>query len=130
MNTPVTPNPMAARKAHEARLAAEAEKANELDRQIEGLSQKLGLTESRQAAKTSQGRKRYENRKRAQELKKKGLSNVEIAKTMRVAESTVRTLLKPYEPKPHLTQRIEGLEVLKSKANYPAGRGKNRNGGK
>ena len=130
MDTPVTPNPMAARKAHEARLAAEAEKANELDRQIEGLGQKLGLTESRLAHKTSQERKRYENRKRAQELKKKGLSNVEIAKTMRVAESTVRTLLKPYEPKPHLTQRIEGLEVLKSKADHPAGRGKNRNGGK
>ena len=130
MDTPVTPNPMAARKAHEARLAAEAKRSNEIDKLIEDINHKYSLIEDRTAAKTSQERKRYENRKRAQALKKQGMSNAKIAETMRVAESTVRTLLKPYEPKPHLTQRIEGLEVLKSNANHPEGRGKTRNGGK
>ena len=65
----------------------------------------------------------------------------DVAEQMHLPESTIRLLLKPYAPKPHLTQKIEGLDRVKaqldekaeqSRKNHPAGRnykGK-RNGGK
>lgn len=129
MNTPVTPNPASARKAHEERLRVEAAMAESTDRLIQAIEQKY---ESTAAPKTSPERKRAENRKRAQQLKKQKMSNKEIAETMHLPESTILQLLKPYEPKPHLTQRIEGLDQVKTQINksqHPAGRGK-RNGGK
>ena len=125
MNTPATPNPMMVKKTVDALKEVRASRKDELDELIKVVEQKV---EDAHAPKTSPERKRYENRKRAQERKKKGMSNAKIAETMRIAESTVRTLLKPYEPKPHLTQRIEGLEALKSKSNHPAGRGKSNGG--
>ena len=132
MNTPATPNPMMVKKTVDALKEVKASRENELDAMIHVVEQKI---EDAHAPKTSPERKRYENRKRAQELKKKGMSNVQIAETMRMAESTVRTLLKPYAPKPHLTQKIEGLDSVKAELNkkdHPAGhnyKGK-RNGGK
>ena len=130
MNTPVTPNPMMVKKTDDALKEGRASRKDELDELIKVVEQKV---EDAHAPKTSPERKRYENRKRAQELKKKGMSNVQIADQMRLPESTVRTLLKPYAPKPHLTQRIEGLESVRSelsKTEHPAGRGRQRNGGK
>ena len=140
METPVTPNPMMVKKTVDALKSvprAETRK-DDLDGLIRVVEQKI---EDAHAPKTSQERKRYENRKRAQELKKKGMSNVQIAEQMHLPESTIRLLLKPYAPKPHLTQKIEGLDrvkaqmdekVAQSRKNHPAGRnykGK-RNGGK
>ncbi len=138
MNTPAKPNPMMVKKAVDALKEVRAFRKDELDELIKVVEQKL---EDAHAPKTSPERKRYENRKRAQELKKRGLSNVQIAEQMRLPESTIRLLLKPYEPKPHLTQKIEGLDQVKaqmdekaaqSRKNHPAGRnykGK-RSGGK
>ena len=140
MNTPATPNPMMVKKTVDALKSvprAETRK-DDLDGLIKVIEQKI---EDAHAPKTSQERKRYENRKRAQELKKRGMSNVQIAEQMHLSESTIRLLLKPYAPKPHLTQKIEGLDRIKaqmdekseqSRKNHPAGRnykGK-RNGGK
>ena len=140
METPVTPNPMMVKKTVDALKSvprAETRK-DDLDGLIRVVEQKI---EDAHAPKTSQERKRYENRKRAQELKKKGMSNVQIAEQMHLSESTIRLLLKSYAPKPHLTQKIEGLDRVKaqldekakqSRKNHPAGRnykGK-RNGGK
>ena len=140
MDTPVTPNPLMVKKTVDALKSvprAETRK-DDLDGLIRVVEQKI---EDAHAPKTSQERKRYENRKRAQELKKKGMSNVQIAEQMHLSESTIRLLLKPYAPKPHLTQKIEGLDRVKaqldekaeqSRKNHPAGRnykGK-RNGGK
>ena len=140
METPVTPNPMMVKKTVDAlKSAPRAEtRKDDLDGLIRVVEQKI---EDAHAPKTSQERKRYENRKRAQELKKKGMSNVQIAEQMHLPESTIRLLLKPYAPKPHLTQKIEGLDRIKAqmdekseqcRKNHPAGRnykGK-RNGGK
>ena len=140
METPVTPNPMMVKKTVDALKSvprAETRK-DDLDGLIRVIEQKI---EDAHAPKTSQERKRYENRKRAQELKKKGMSNVQIAEQMHLPESTIRLLLKPYAPKTQLTQKIEGLDRVKaqmdekseqSRKNHPAGRnykGK-RNGGK
>ena len=132
MNTPATPNPMSIKKLTDARKAKEAD----LDTMIRNVEQKI---EDAHAPKTSQERKRFENRKRAQSLKKTGLSNTEIAiaELMHLPENTIRMLLKPYEPKPHLTQRIEGLDAIKkqmddSRSSHPAGRNYKgqRSGGK
>ena len=140
METPVTPNPMMVKKTVDALKSvprAETRK-DDLDGLIKVIEQKI---EDAHAPKTSQERKRYENRKRAQELKKKGMSNVQIAEQMHLPESTIRLLLKPYAPKPHLTQKIEGLDRVKAqmdekvaqfRKNHPAGRNykEKRNGGK
>lgn len=134
MNTPATPNPMMVKKTVDALKEVRASRKDELDELIKVVEHKL---EDAHAPKTSPERKRYENRKRAQDLKKKGMSNVQIAEQMRLSESTVRTLLKPYAPKPHLTQKIEGLDAVKadlekSRQSHPAGhnyKGK-RSGGK
>ncbi len=140
MENPVTPNPMMVKKTVDALKSvprAETRK-DDLDGLIRVVEQKI---EDAHAPKTSQERKRYENRKRAQELKKKGMSNVQIAEQMHLPESTIRLLLKPYAPKPHLTQKIEGLDRVKaqmdekseqSRKNHPAGRNYkgNRNVGK
>ena len=135
MNTPATPNPMSIKKFADARKAMDTD----LDKMIRNVEQKI---EDAHAPKTSQERKRFENRKRAQALKKTGLSNAEIAELMHLPESTIRMLLKPYEPKPHLTQKIEGLDevkkqmderaksVLRSRLDHPAGRNYKRSGGK
>ena len=140
METPVTPTPMMVKQTVDALKSvprAETRK-DDLDGLIKDIEQKI---EDAHAPKTSQERKRYENRKRAQELKKKGMSNVQIAEQMHLPESTIRLLLNPYAPKPHLTQKIEGLDRVKAqmdekaeqfRKNHPAGRnykGK-RNGGK
>lgn len=133
MNTPATPNPMMVKKTVDALKEVRASRKDELDELIKVVEHKL---EHAHAPKTSPERKRYENRKCAQDLKKKGMSNVQIAEQMRLAESTVRTLLKPYAPKPHLTQKIEGLDAVKadlekSRQNHPSGRnykGKRRGG--
>lgn len=153
MTTPATPNPMSIKKflglrpqiaTVDERVSDSTRKAEEtdLDKLVRNVEQKI---EDAHAPKTSQERKRFENRKRAQSLKKTGLSNTEIAELMHLPESTIRILLKPYEPKPHLTQRIEGLDALKkelhdtlkkqlddSRSSHPSGRsykGK-RSGGK
>ena len=139
METPAAPNPMAIKKMTDHIKKIEAEKAKEMDKLVEDLHKKvfkkdeMTVSEVRRVETEDHKTSQRENRKRAQELKKKGMSNVQIAETMRMSESTIRNLLKPYEPKPHLTQRIEGLEKLKnqrenSRRNHPAGRG--RNGGK
>ena len=113
MNTPATPNPMSIKKFADARKAMDTD----LDKMIRNVEQKI---EDAHAPKTSQERKRFENRKRAQSLKKTGLSNAEIAELMHLPESTIRMLLKPYEPKPHLTQKIEGLDEVKKQMDEPA----------
>ena len=89
METPVTPNPMMVKKTVDALKSvprAETRK-DDLDGLIRVVEQKI---EDAHAPKTSQERKRYENRKRAQELKKKGMSNVQIAEQMHLPESTIR----------------------------------------
>lgn len=118
MNTPVTPSPMTVRAAIAKKKAAEpATEKSETDAPESG---PVMVQDSQR-----------EKRKRVQDLKKKGLSIKEIADTMRLPESVITKLEKPFVPKPHLTQRIEGLEQVRkdlAKANHPAGRG--RNGGK
>lgn len=107
MSIPATPNPLHVQAAIKARK----DKENEAARQSEASIAKI-RTRVEEAKKRDLNR--YETRKKAQALKKSGKSVQQIAEELDIPESSVRTILKPYEPKPHLTQRIEGLEEAKA----------------
>ena len=139
MNTPVTPNtpsipsPTALKKSLDAINKRETERINQKLKELAEAETAGTISEERQLEVADKAMSMNAKRKRASNLKKKGLSNTEISEVMRLPESAIRNLLKPYEPKPHLTQRIEGLESVRSelsKKDHPAGRGRQRNGGK
>jgi len=64
------------------------------------------VIDERQLKATTKAQERADKGKRAWALKRQGYSNVAIAKTLGVSESTVRVLLKPF------TQRDERVEKL------------------
>ena len=145
MNTPVTPNapsmpsPTALKKSLDAIRKRETERIHQKLKELAEAEMAGTISEERQLEVANKAMSMNAKRKRASNLKKKGLSiteilsNTEISDVMSLPESAIRNLLKPYEPKPHLTQRIEGLETVRSelsKNDHPAGRGRQRNGGK
>lgn len=133
MNTPATPNPMALKKSLDALNHRKTERIKQKLNELEEAEKAGSISEERQLQLADQAMSMRANRKRAADLKKKNLSNKEISEIMRLPESAIRNLLKPYEPKPHLTQRIEGLETVRSELSknaHPAGHGRKRSGGK
>ena len=138
MNTPATPSPMNVKKTIDHLKKIQNDRDKELDTLIEDLTAKVfrhetTISEERQLEIADKAMSMRAKRKRVSDLKKKGLSNKEISEIMRLPESTIRNLLKPFEPKPHLTQRIEGLEAVRSELSknaHPAGHGRKRSGGK
>lgn len=140
MNTPVTPKSVKsfidANKAiieanQKAVQLIDEGRSKEIDGLVEELNSKIEAAEKEAAVPESL----KDLRKRARDLKEKGYSNKDIAEIMRKPESSVRKFLQPYEPKPHLTQKIEGLEKIRREMNkqaHPAGRNfqRKRNGGK
>lgn len=133
MNTPATPKTVKSIIDANKALIDATHKASQI------LDQPVPETDQTAAEAPQSVR---EQRKRAQDLKKKGYSITDISEIMRKSEGAIRNLLKPYVAKPHLTQKIEGLDEVKkqmderaksvsrSRSDHPAGRKYKRSGGK
>jgi len=114
MTTPVTP--LNIKRAIDTRK--EAEQSNpEMDKLIEAIDSKYNADESNRHAEAAEKRKAL--RKAANALKREGMLVDEIALQLGITVFYAKKLTTPVEQKPHLTQRIQGLEALRK-----------RNGGK